>query len=175
MCIRDRLNAGADPQLAGKLDTANVALAGHSLGGLTTILGVERDSRFKAGILLDGVMPDSLFSGTDTPVLIFAPGRDEWSNDERRLWGNLRGPRFAVNLRGSEHMTLSDAVWLANGAIETGAMGTGKTIVAIRSYVAAFLDAHLLGKPTDPLLGGPSSEFPDATVTTQNQLLHAKN
>jgi len=107
-------------------------------------------------------------------MLLLAAGRDTWSEDELRLWSGLRGPRIAVNLRGAEHVTLSDAIWLAVGAVKTGSMGPEKSTAAIRNYVAAFLDVHLLGKPLDPLLTGPSSEFPDATVTTRKEVLRAK-
>jgi predicted dienelactone hydrolase len=168
------LNSGQAGSLAGKLDMSRVALAGHSLGGLTAILGVEQDSRFRAGVVLDGVVPNSALHGTDTPMLLLAAGRDAWSPEETRLWSGLRGPRIAVNLRGSEHLTPSDAVWLAAGSIKTGTMGPDKTIAAIRNYVAAFLDANLLGKPSDPLLTRPSSEYPDAAVTTRKESLRAK-
>jgi predicted dienelactone hydrolase len=168
------LNSGNTGLLAGKLDMSRVALAGHSLGGLTAILGVEQDSRFRAGVILDGVVPTSALHGTETPMLLLAAGRDTWSPEETRLWSGLRGPRIAVNLQGAEHLAPSDAVWLAAGAIQTGTMGPDKTIAAIRNYVAAFLDANLLDKPLDPLLTGPSSEFPDAAVTTRKELLRAK-
>jgi len=170
----ESLNAGGSSTFAGKLDMSRVALAGHSLGGMTAILGVEQDSRFRAGVVLDGVVPNSSLSGTETPMLLLTAGRDTWTEDETRLWSGLRGPRTAVNLRGAEHLTISDAVWLAAGAIKTGSMGPNKTIAAIRNYVAAFLDANLLDKEPDPLLTGPSSEFPDATVTTRKELLRAK-
>ena len=169
------LNGGADGPLAGKLDMSKMALAGHSLGGLTAILGIEEEPRFRAGVLLDGAVPKSLLGGTETPVLILAAGRDEWNEEERRLWSTLRGARLAVNLQGTEHVTLSDAVWLAMGAVKTGTMGPGKTMAAIRDFVAAFLDTNLLGKPPDALLTRPSSVYRDATVTTQTRLLHAKN
>jgi predicted dienelactone hydrolase len=168
------LNSDDASSFAGKLDMAHVALAGHSLGGLTTILGVEEDSRFRAGVVLDGVVPNSPLHGTDTPMLLLAAGRDTWSPEENRLWSGLRGPRIAINLQGAEHLTTSDAVWLAAGAVKTGTMGPDKTIAAIRNYVAAFLDANLLGKPLDPLLAGRSSEFPDAAVTTRKEPLRAK-
>jgi dienelactone hydrolase len=170
----ESLNARDGAAFGGKLDMSRLALAGHSLGGLTAILGVEEDSRFRAGVILDGVMPNSTLRGTDTPMLLLAAGRDTWSPQETTLWNGLRGPRIAVNLRGAEHLTPSDAVWLAAGAIETGTMGPDKTIAAVRNYVAAFLDANLLGKPLDPLLTGPSSEFPDATVTTRKESLRTK-
>ena len=64
-----------------------------------------------------------------------------------------------------------DAVWLAKGAIKTGTMGPDKTIAAVRDYIAAFLDANLQGRPAAGLLNGPSSDYPDAVVTTQEQAL----
>ena len=44
----------------------------------------------------------------------------------------------------------------------------------MRDYIAAFLDSNLMGKPMDGLRAGPSSEYPDAEVTTHNELLGEK-
>jgi len=71
-------------------------------------------------------------------------------------------------------VTPSDAVWLAKGAVKTGAMGSEKTIAAIRDYIAAFLAANLRDKSWGPLLSRPSSDYPDAAVTTQKQSLCAR-
>ena len=98
-------------------------------------------------------------------------GRKQWSGEECRLWSDLRGPRFAVNLQGAEHVTPSDAVWLAEGAVATGTMGTGMAIAAIRDFIAAFLDVNLRGRPPAALLTGNSSKYPDGVVTTQKQSL----
>jgi hypothetical protein len=84
---------------------------------------------------------------------------------------DLRGPRLAVNLKGSKHVTPTDAVWLAKGAVMTGSIGPDKTIASIRSYIAAFLDANLRGQPLDSLLEPLSSAYPDALVTTQRESL----
>jgi dienelactone hydrolase len=165
----ERQNASAASPLFRKLDMSNVAIAGHSLGGLTALLGVEEMPRIRAAVSIDGVIPDSLFSPTHKPVLLLDAGREQWSDDECRLWGELLGPRLAVNLKGSEHLTPSDAAWLAKGAIKTGTVSTEKTLASVRNYVAAFLDANLRGKPLDPLLTGPSSAYPDVDVTTQRQ------
>jgi hypothetical protein len=137
---------------------------------MAALPAVLQDTRFKAGVLIDG-RPDTLIKTTETPVLILAMGREQWSDGERGSWDNLGGPRLAVNLRGAEHVAPSDLVWLAKGGITTGAMGPEKTIAAVRDYIAAFLDANLRGKPLDPLLTGPSSQYPDAVVTTQMQSL----
>jgi hypothetical protein len=108
---------------------------------------------------------------TEKPVLLLAAERVRWSEEECQLWSDLLGPRFSVNLGGSEHLTPSDAVWLAKGAIKTGSMGSDKTIAAVRDYVAAFLDASLRGKTLDRFLTGPSSIYPDAAVTAREQAL----
>jgi len=170
----DLMNRGADAQLAGKLDMTRTALAGHSLGGWTTTLGVERDARFRTGIVIDGVQLGTPSTETDTPMLLLAAGRDAWSEDENQLWSSLQGPHMAVNFVGAEHVTPSDLVWLAMGAVKTGTMGPQKSIEAIRNYVAAFLDAHLLEKTPDRLLTGPAAEYPDAVVTLRNEMLRAK-
>jgi hypothetical protein len=50
-------------------------------------------------------------------------------------------------------------------------MGPEKTVAAVRGYIGAFLDANVRGELSDPLLAGPSSDYPDAGITTQKQLL----
>jgi hypothetical protein len=55
--------------------------------------------------------------------------------------------------------------------IKTGKMGPERTIAAIRDYISTFLDASLLGAPTNLLLMGPSREYPEVEVTTPEQPL----
>jgi hypothetical protein len=112
-----------------------------------------------------------LWKTTRTTVPILASGREQLTENECKLWSNLRGPKVAVNLRGSEHLTTSDAVWLARGAVRTGTMGPERAVQAVRNYIRAFLDTNLLGKPADSLLTGPFAEYPDAAVTMQQQSL----
>jgi dienelactone hydrolase len=126
----EHLDTSTDNPFAGKLNMTNVALAGHSLGGLTTWQGVQQDTRFKAGILLDPYLFNVLSEPTQTPVMLLTMGHEQRSEDECRLWSDLLGPRFSVNLHGAEHVTPSDAVWLAKGAITAGTMGPDKAIAA---------------------------------------------
>jgi dienelactone hydrolase len=167
----ERLNTSSDNPFTGKLDLTKVALAGHSLGGSATWHGVQQDARFKVGILLDPYLENASLGSTETPVMMLVMGHEQRSDEECRLWSDLLGPRLSVNLRGAEHLTPSDALWLAKGTIKSGAMGPDKTIAALRDYVAAFLDANLLGKPSDRLLTGQSSDYPDAALTTRQEPL----
>src|SRR5205085_347111 len=63
----EHLNASAGNPFAGKLDMTKVALAGHSLGGLTTWLGLGHDLRFKAAILLDPYLTSGSYRPTEKP------------------------------------------------------------------------------------------------------------
>jgi dienelactone hydrolase len=163
------LNDGREPVFAGKLDLSRIALAGHSLGGLTTIRGVQQDARFRAGISLDGLVPDRLALPTTKPVLILTAGRSQWNENDCQLWSALHGVRLGVNLNGAEHTALSDAIWLGNGVVTTGAMGVEKTIASIRDVSAAFLAAAFTGASMDVLQVRSVMKNPNAVVTTQEQ------
>jgi dienelactone hydrolase len=172
------LNRSTQSPFAGQLDTNRVAVAGHSMGALATAVAVQRDPRFKAAIIIDvhdGNVPQAVVGSTQTPVFILGSGREQWTENECRLWNNLRGTRFAVNFEGDEHLTPSDAVWLAKNAVKTGTMGPDKTIAAFRNYIAAFLDLTLENGRSDPILTGPSPEYPDAVAVAPGQSLCSRN
>jgi len=168
-----RLNSDSGGPFAGRLNTWRVGVMGHSLGGVSALLSLEQQ-RLAAAVMIDGPVLSSARI-TKKPLLILAAGRDRWTDDECRLWNNLRGPRLAVNLRGAEHLTPTDAVWLMRSvpglAINTGGIGSEKTVALVRDYIAAFLDTNLLGRPASPLLNGRSPEYPEADVITQEQVL----
>ncbi len=166
-----RLNAGQDGNFSGRLDLSRIALAGHSLGGLTTILAMENEPRFKAGVLLDGVMPPHVPSPLRQPVLLLVAGRAGWNQGDCRLWSALRGPRVAINLPGAEHIALSDAVWLLKGVVTTGDAGSDALIAATREYVAGFLDANLKGQAPASLLTGSAPGLAGAVVADSLQSL----
>ena len=170
-----RRNATSGDFLASHLDFRRVAVMGHSLGGIAALAIVSRDPRISAAIVMDAPGSANSATGTGKPVLILAAGRDQWGARDCQLWRNLRGPRLLVELRGAEHLTASDAVWLAKNFPQleapTGAMGTEKTVSAMRNYIAAFLDYVLLAKPKSPLLLGPSPDYPDVALTTEKQPL----
>jgi dienelactone hydrolase len=163
-----KMNVNSESPLAGKLDLSRIAVAGHSMGAFTALLALEQDARFKAGVLIDGGFTLAPAEVITTPVAVFAMGR-EWSSEGCGVWNALQGPRLALNFLGADHMTPTDGIWIAKGAIAQGDMGLDKTVTAVRSFVAAFLDANLQHKRWDALLSGPSIDFPSVEVVTQNQ------
>lgn len=166
----NRLNSEAGGAFSGQLDVSKIAIAGHSMGGVTAFLAANQDPRFKTVVMLDAVIPRAAVATTKTPVLLLAGGTN-WDDSQKLLWNSLEGPRLAVSLTGSEHVAFSDWIWLAKDAIRTGPMGPEKTMSAVRAYAAAFLDANLRGEPASTLLSGSSPDYPDAVVTAGNKLL----
>ena len=164
----ERINRQDKSPFFAAFDLSRVALAGHSLGGLTALLGIEAEPRFRAAVSLDGAAPGAWFAPTTKPVMMLVAGTDLWSEDNCHVWARLHGPRVAVHLKDSEHITPSDAIWLTDGAIQTSG-GMEKTVAAIRDYVAAFLDVHLNAKAENHLLSAPSADYPDVGITTQTQ------
>jgi dienelactone hydrolase len=172
-----RLNETFNGPFVDRLDMSRMAVAGHSMGGLAAALAVQHDLRFKAGVIIDvhdGYVPEAVVGTTRTPVFILASGRERWTENECRLWNKLKGPRFAVNFEGAEHLMPSDAVWLAKNAVKTGTMGLEKAVAAVRTYVADFLDASLREYSVNPRLTEPSAEYPDARVVPPAQSLCSK-
>ncbi len=165
------LNTTVRGPFSGKLDMNRIGLAGHSLGGLTALMGTKMDSRFKVGIVIDGVWAEHQSAITDTPLLMMITGRQQWSVDECNLWASLRGPRLALKLPGIDHLAPSDAIWVIKGWANTGKLGAEKTVTVLRDYVAAFLDENLRGQPRTSLLNQESPDFPDVAVTTRTQAL----
>jgi dienelactone hydrolase len=166
-----RLNTKVNGPFEGKLDVSRIAIAGHSMGGATAFLALEQDPRLRAAVVLDGYLPSAVIRPTQRPVFILRANDMNADADQCRLWNSLRGPRVFVNLNGGEHLTPSDAVWLAKFAIQTGPMGPERTVSAIRDYVAAFLDTNRRQRPQDPLLTGPSANYPDAFVITKEHAM----
>jgi dienelactone hydrolase len=165
----ERLQNQPDSPFAGHLDVPALAVAGHSLGGLTALQALQSDRRVRAAVVLDGVMPDATFEGTDRPVLLLDASRAQWASGERDVWQKLRGPRLAVNLPGAAHLAPSDAVWFARGTVSSGSLSPEGAISAIRDYVAAFLDVHLRNRPADELLKKQPAAHPAVEVTAPEQ------
>ena len=167
----EHLNASGYSPFSGRLDMTRIVVAGHSLGGLTAMLGSGFEPRITAVVMLDGFMPTELGSATSKPVLMIVGDREQFAPGECRLWNNLAGPRTAVSLRGVEHVAFSDWIWLTSRSVQAGPMGPERTMQAVRDYVAAFLDGNVRGDSPSSLLTGASSLYPDATVTSGDQPL----
>ncbi|GAB3827828.1 alpha/beta hydrolase family protein [Dactylosporangium cerinum] len=100
---------GGDP-LAGRVDRAAVAAAGHSLGGMTTVgmFTKHRDDRLKAGIVLaGGQWPFGVgYTGEPAPILFVHGRQDTVVRFEgcTEAYDPLPWPKALLDLSNGDHL-----------------------------------------------------------------------
>jgi predicted dienelactone hydrolase len=136
------------------------------------------DPRIDAGADLDGV----LFGGARTdglsrPFMLMSaePG---FAVDPNRaaFWRRLRGPHYAVDIKGARHFAFSDLVFFAPELIranasageeiraQVGSVDGPAALAAARAYLLAFFDRFLRGK-NEPLLTRTPGPFYGVRLT----------
>lgn len=156
----ERLEAGAPGgQFAGALDLDRVGVFGMSFGGSNAGEVCRQDRRCKAGVNMDGqqfgplVLQDSL----TMPFMILASSTA--LPIHRVTFDRLRGPGYLIELRGSEHLGLTDtplvAPWLLRWMGLTGTMSPARLQALMTEYLGAFFDLYLRGQPA-PVLTAPT-------------------
>jgi dienelactone hydrolase len=142
-------------------DPRRVAAMGHSLGGSTAAALMRVEPTVLAGIDLDGsIVGAAARRGVPRAFLVMTgEGLDA---SVRGLLKHSRGSRLALDVAGFEHMSFSDMPVVAPDALRLGKRPSARDIVLQRAYVRAFLDRHLLNRPS-PLLDGPSRRFPQVS------------
>jgi predicted dienelactone hydrolase len=174
-------SAGA---FVGRLDLGHVGMFGHSLGGAAAASTMLVDSRIDAGADLDGVLFGSARArGLSRPFLLMS-GEPGFAADPNRasFWSHLRGPHYAVDIKGAQHFAFSDLVFFTSQlmrsnrtAAETAGAQVGhvdgpSTLAAERAYLLAFFDRFLRGKQA-PLLTRTRSPFAGVRATVASSLL----
>ncbi|MEU4521481.1 esterase [Amycolatopsis sp. NPDC024027] len=156
-------------QWAPLLDSSRIGMAGHSVGGASTIDTMVTDPRIKAGIDVDGTTDDPLLApGLDRPFLFlgrantYTPGTGDEAASWQRDWAQLKGWKRWLTAAGLQHPSFTDIGLVG----EQLGIDFGATTPAVRgqaitaAYVRAFFDQHLRGKP-QPLLDQPSPRYPE--------------
>lgn len=159
------------------LDTSEVGIYGHSLGGATAAEAMLSDSRLIGGVNLDGTFFGSVIDrGLDKPFMIMAHEGKNLTTDVTwaALWPRLKGFRRGFMLSGSTHGTFTDLAEAADliglrerfpteAAALLGSIDGERALQIIGAYTSRFFDFVLKGKKSE-LLDRSSVEFPEVTV-----------
>ncbi|MEU6955042.1 alpha/beta hydrolase [Streptomyces sp. NPDC045714] len=167
--LLDRLT-GPDPawRHARTIDPHRVGMAGHSIGGNAASSTMAADRRVDAGVNLDGTFFDPvaarglggrpfLMLGTDPG---HGPGSDTSWDD---AWDRLDGFKRWLTVRDSGHFTFTDTPEIGEqlGIEDPDApLSAARSTAITRSYVTAFFDRGLRGRPAR-LLNGPTPANPE--------------
>lgn len=108
-----RLNADGSSPLQGAVDPANIGVAGHSMGGMTTLAVAGNtcchDRRVKAAVVLAGretpFGSGQFWARITTPVLLVHGDADTSVvyADGRRAYADAPPPRFLLTVIGGDH------------------------------------------------------------------------
>jgi predicted dienelactone hydrolase len=169
---------GRSGAFAGRLDLKRVGMFGHSLGGAAAASAMLADSRIRAGVDLDGLLFDPVrTSGLSRPFLLMnaEPGFAAQPS-VAAFWNRLRGPHYAVDIKGAQHFAFSDLVFLVPELMRTkptaarslrqliGNVEGVATLAAERAYIHAFFERFLRAKP-QPLLTQTPGPFAGVRLT----------
>lgn len=170
-----------DPILAGYLDFERMGIFGHSLGGATAANVLYEDSRFKAGIDIDG----SLFSAKDytlsSPFMLLVSDNSltiaqdsseatltmiqEYCDEISAFYERL-APGYIFTLSGVTHNGLISDFTLVESVYPQVLGGLTKDIDPVRAvqlvstYVWTFFDQFLKGESVSQL-DRLSADFPE--------------
>ncbi|MET3985282.1 putative dienelactone hydrolase [Streptomyces sp. PvR034] len=158
---------GADP-LTGRLDTARVAVAGHSIGGAAALQAARQDRRFAAVIDLDGYPHGPASPALAQPTLALTqaitPGTDP--RYLPRLTEALRlntATSYRLTVPGAAHLTFMDGpLYLPPVPSIVGSLGRTRSPRVVAATTLAFLDATLRHEPGD--LAGALSAYGELSV-----------
>ena len=152
----------SDPVFMGRFDLSKVGIYGHSFGGASTSICCYEDSRFRAGLALDGVFYiDNVSEGLDTPFLMMlAEHRFDNDTSVDNMWELFEGDAYKVGVIGSTHYGYTDVGILLKHfvpLIPTKILGFGtieaKRLVNItKSFELAFFEVYLQEKPVESLI-----------------------
>lgn len=151
------------------IDKSRIGMAGHSVGGASTVNALLTDDRIKAGVDIDGTTNDPLLApGLSKPFMFlgrqntYTPGTGPESKSWEDDWALLTGWKRWLVVAGMEHPSFTDIgvvgeqLGLDFGADTPAVRGSAIT----RAYVRAFFDLHLRGCP-QPLMTAPSTQYPE--------------
>ncbi|MEV7543698.1 alpha/beta hydrolase [Streptomyces sp. NPDC089915] len=167
--LLDRLT-GSRPawRHAGLIDTGRIAMGGHSIGGASALTAMAADGRIRAGIDMDGTLPEPyppagiggrpfMLLGSAASVPGDQPGN--WQGP----WQHFDGWKRWITLDGTDHFGPTDYPALRDqlGVPHPDAPLPGaRALELTRTYVSAFFDRHLKGQ-TRPVLDGPRADAPE--------------
>jgi predicted dienelactone hydrolase len=178
-----QLNA-ADPggKFTSRLDLTKVGYFGHSFGGAAAAQTLSIDSRFRAGINMDGFpFGNAHIQGVKQPFMHLQSDRSLADISEEELTSMNMTPQklqrysiewnrrmdkicdhgYIIKIKGTKHFDFSDCpLWtpLTSWIGFTGKISPRRVHSIINAYTLAFFDQYLQGNES-PLLSRPSLEY----------------
>jgi dienelactone hydrolase len=151
-----------DPDFSGHFDLSRVGMYGHSFGGANTATCCYEDSRFRAGLTLDGVFYRQFIPGNITVPMLFMFAEARLTNDSTiaYLWNHTSNDTFKMSILGSTHYAFTDVGLLLTHLVPLipprfllfGSIPPKRMVNITKTYVTTFFDVCFKGEPLESLL-----------------------
>ncbi len=148
------MNSNAANPLAGMFDLDSVAVAGHSLGGITASEACKADSRFRACLNLDGLQKGGPFSMDDSappppqPFLFLTKEQELPPKLIERFQSTSES--YWIVVHGASHDSFTDGPALQPSLVPVSTQAD-HFMNLIQKYTLAFLDQTLKRQPSELL------------------------
>lgn len=146
-------------RLAGTMDLHALAVAGHSLGGITASEACKADARFNACLNLDGLQAGGPFSMDESalppnqPFMFLTKEAQLHPRFLERFEASIESYRVVV--QDAEHDSFTDGP-LLQSALGPGTSRAERIMKVVQQYFIAFLD-HVLKGQSAGLLSQPAN------------------
>ncbi|MCX5071262.1 dienelactone hydrolase family protein [Streptomyces sp. NBC_00513] len=165
----DQLDRGeTGGPLAGRLDTGQVAVTGHSMGGAAALQAARQDRRFDAVIDLDGYPHGPTSPSLDQPTLALTQAITPETDTHYipHLTEALKrntATSYRLTIPGAAHLTFMDGpLYLPPVPSIVGSLGRTESPHVVAATTLVFLDSTLRHKPGD--LAGVLSTYGDLSI-----------
>ncbi|MFI6786922.1 alpha/beta hydrolase family protein [Nonomuraea sp. NPDC050383] len=150
------------------IDERRIAMVGHSVGGQSAAHLLPLSGRIRAAVNLDGSYnPATPAKPISKPFMMIGNPRQQPSTSGEKgswdtFWEHVTGDgKRWLTVTGAEHSSFVDyAVLQPQLGLPAYPIDGERSLRITRTYVTAFLDAHLRGERR-PLLDGPSAAYPE--------------
>jgi hypothetical protein len=163
----------SDTEFAGHFDLSHVGMYGHSFGGVNTAVCCYEDSRFLAGLTLEGVFYQNFTPGNITRPFLMMTAASRFTNDSsvQYIWNHVTVDTYKVGILGSTHYAYTDVGVLLSHLVPLippkilgfGTIAPKRMVNITRTYVDAFFEVYLKGAPREQLLN-LSAVFPEVEI-----------
>ncbi len=142
------LAAATDPgsPFAGAIDAERLGMAGHSFGGLTTYLTVERDDRFRVALPLAAAVPGT--PALTIPSLTMLGEVDSVVDNARirSAYAAAAAPKLLVGIEDAGHYAFSDLCFPSPDCMPPVTLEQAEAHALVVRWVLPFLEHYLAGR-----------------------------
>jgi predicted dienelactone hydrolase len=135
---------GASP-FFGSIDPTRIGMSGHSFGGLTTYLVVDRDSRYRIAVpLAPAVLGDTVMT---IPSLSMISELDSYVNNDRvrSQYAAASAPKLEVEIEHTGHFAYSDGCFPSPDCNPPTTLTQDEAHAIVQRWVVPFVQRYLKG------------------------------